>query len=277
MSLTSNSKYTDDDLDSLLGAYALHAIDDNDERAAVEDYLVRSPRAAAEVHDHGTVAAALGGSASGSVPPEWSRIEAALGEQLRPTVPPRVYSTATSHANNVATGNVLPFRRRSVTATIAPWLATAAAITAVAFLGVQTRSQSDQLAETKIQLAAEQDEVVRLQSADSLTVDRLLASPGTKVASLTNETTAVAKVVVATDGRGFLVMSDDATLPKGEVYQLWGVQGDAVISLGVMSPGVSAMPLSASGDWSKFVLTAEVPGGVVVSDGPALAAGVYSA
>jgi Anti-sigma-K factor rskA len=284
MSLNETTTYTDDQLDALLGAFALHAIDEVNERAAVEDYLLRSPRAASEVRDHTQVAAALGGSARGSTPPEWSRIEAALGEQRRavtPSSPAASSSDVTmsvgSSSANVAVANVVPFRRRSIVATVAPWLATAAAVAAVAFLGVQNRSQINQLDDAKIQLAAEQVEVDRLKSIDTLTVDRLMASPGTKVASLTDDAVAVAKVVVAADGRGFLVMSDNATLPEGEVYQLWGVQGESVISLGVMSPGVSAMPLSASGDWSKFVLTAEVPGGVVVSDGPALAAGVYNA
>jgi Anti-sigma-K factor rskA len=289
MSLNETTTYTDDQLDALLGAFALHAIDEVNERTAVEDYLLRSPRAASEVRDHTQVAAALGGSARGSTPPEWSRIEAALGEQRRSVAPPFASSptssssptasssTGGSSSANVAVANVVPFRRRSIVATVAPWLATAAAVAAVAFLGVQNRSQINQLDDAKIQLAAEQVEVDRLKSIDTLTVDRLMASPGTKVASLTDDAVAVAKVVVAADGRGFLVMSDNATLPEGEVYQLWGVQGESVISLGVMSPGVSAMPLSASGDWSKFVLTAEVPGGVVVSDGPALAAGVYNA
>ena len=46
------------DLDELLGAYALDAVDD-DERARVEDYLSINPKAAEEVRQHREVATML--------------------------------------------------------------------------------------------------------------------------------------------------------------------------------------------------------------------------
>ena len=71
------SRYTDAELDELLGAYALDAVDP-DERLAVEDYLRINPRARAEVAEHREVAAQLAFEGSEAPPHLWSSIEGAL-------------------------------------------------------------------------------------------------------------------------------------------------------------------------------------------------------
>jgi hypothetical protein len=72
---------TDRELDELLGAYALDAVD-NDERNEVEAYLARSPRARAEVHEHQQVAAALGNSTAEAPASIWLRIEASIDNTI---------------------------------------------------------------------------------------------------------------------------------------------------------------------------------------------------
>ena len=68
------------DVEELLGAYALDAVDD-DERRIVEDYLATNPRARAEVQQHREVATML--AFTGAPAPEglWDRIAASIEGQ----------------------------------------------------------------------------------------------------------------------------------------------------------------------------------------------------
>ena len=61
------------ELDELLGAYALDAIE-ADEKARVEDYLRSNPRAAAEVREHREVATMLAFTGMDAPDDVWSRI-----------------------------------------------------------------------------------------------------------------------------------------------------------------------------------------------------------
>ena len=70
----------DDDLDDLLGAYALDAVNE-DERKEIEAYLTRSPVARAEVQRHHQVAAAIAASPGEAPAPLWLRIEALLDDR----------------------------------------------------------------------------------------------------------------------------------------------------------------------------------------------------
>jgi hypothetical protein len=70
----------DHDLDDLLGAYALDAVNE-DERKLIDAYLVRSPAARAEVQRHHEVAAAIAASPGEAPAPLWLRIEALLDDR----------------------------------------------------------------------------------------------------------------------------------------------------------------------------------------------------
>ncbi len=70
----------DDDLDVLLGAYALDAVNE-DERKLIEAYLLRSPSARAEVQRHHEVAAAISANPGEAPAPLWLRIEAILNDR----------------------------------------------------------------------------------------------------------------------------------------------------------------------------------------------------
>ena len=70
---------SDGELDELLGAYALDAVDE-DERRAVEAYLVVNPRARAEVAEHREVASLLAWSGAAAPDGLWDRIAANLDE-----------------------------------------------------------------------------------------------------------------------------------------------------------------------------------------------------
>jgi Anti-sigma-K factor rskA len=70
----------DHDLDDLLGAYALDAVNE-DERKLIDAYLLRSPTARAEVQRHHDVAAAIAASPGEAPAPLWLRIEALLDDR----------------------------------------------------------------------------------------------------------------------------------------------------------------------------------------------------
>jgi hypothetical protein len=261
-------------LDELLGAYALNAVS-AEERSAIETYLERSPRAAAEVADHLVVAAAMGTSSSLAMPPGWERISAAIDLTEAAVPAPAVPVQETSSG---ATVIAFPRRHRA-----ARWMSAAAAVAAFGVLGWQNVQQGDRLTGLREELATEQTqrrsamvELQRLGTQDAMNVELMLSTPGTRVASLTQEGSPVGRVLIDKKGRGFLIINTEQQLESGKAYQLWGVQNDTVISLGVMQPGVSAMPLSAAGEWSQFVLTVESLPGVVKSDGPAIGAGAFA-
>jgi Anti-sigma-K factor rskA len=262
--------FSDPDLDELLGAYALNAVEP-DERKAVEEYLAQSPRAAAEVLDHHFVATALAGSNHEVPAPSWDRISAAI-DALDATVVAPVTQKA-------PLARVIPIRSKRSWITA---LAAAAAVVAIG-LGITTVRENNRVGNLNRELAlekqatkAKEQELKRIELQDNFNIERVLREPGSHVAQLKQGDKPVGQVLLDSKGRGFLLVNSEQKLPEGKAYQLWGVNGKSVISLGVMKSGVPAMPLSAAGDWSQFVLTVEDLPGVVASDGPAIASGAFS-
>ena len=228
------------DLDELLGAYALDAVDD-DERRRVEEYLEVNPRAAAEVRDHREVATLL--AYSGTDAPEglWGRIAAELDDAPPATAPPL--------------GEVLALddsRRRRRFTTIGPLVGAAAAavVVTVATVALLDRTGSSPDPVTEAIEAAREDR-------DSLTAELASASDD-----------AVAEGVIDQDGHGYLDATQLPTLGESRTYQLWGVMagtGD-VISLGILGPRPEIEPFTVEGSVTALAVTIEESPGVI-SDG----------
>jgi hypothetical protein len=291
------NRMSDPELDELLGAYALNAVLE-DERVEIDAYLQRSPKAAGEVTDLQFVASAMGRSRSTTQVPSWERINAAI--DLADSSQTSLGSAPSGSAERlidrpqdatVEQAKVIPFVRRQRTPR---WLSGAAAAAALLVLGAQNVQQSrqytdqgEQLASLREELATSESRIVDAQrqvvlakeaaARESLTVERIMSMPDSRSVTLTSADGAeVGRVVVDAKGRGFLIVTGQPLQP-GQAFQLWGVENESVISLGVMRPnGHTEMPLSAPGDWSKFVLTVEQLPGVVASDGPAVASGSFS-
>jgi anti-sigma factor RsiW len=249
-----NEPRTHAELEDLLGAYALNALDP-DEVAAVDRHLADCPRCRAEVADHREVAALL---ASGGPAPDglWDRIAVALEEP-----PPDIALDLPGTGERVAP--MRSSRRRSVrasTAAAAAVLAAAAAIlVAVLAVGVVRLDR----------------EVDRLQGeiAASSTLDAAalaaLASPNAETVALeSDDGTRTARAAILPDGVGYLVASDVPELDRDRTYQLWGINGDVVYSLGVLGTSFDVAPFVASGDLDALVITEEVAGGVAQSRNP---------
>lgn len=226
------------DLDELLGAYALDAVSD-DERRAVDEYLLVNPRARQEVAEHRDVAALLAWSGTAAPDGLWDRISAQLDEPAPELRMPLAPVTSIDRAP----------KRRWLRSAGSWTLATAAA--AVVAVLVATAVISDRGDESPLAAAvaaAREDRdsrVASLRSADGIVVG---------------------EAIVDQDGHGYLVATSLPALPDDRTYQLWGVIGDRVISLGVLGAAPEIEPFSVDAPVSQVVITNEVAGGVV-SDG----------
>ena len=239
------------ELDSLLGAYALDALD-ADDRARVEAYLERDAEARAEVDGMHETAAALAmvPVTAMDAPPElWERIAGAIAAE-------RAEATGAERVAAEPGGDELAARR--IRRARARWLApaAAAAVIAVVVLAAQVASLRGQL-----------DRAHQLgPSAMAAAFDRATKVDGARQVGLTTGSGAtLARVVLLPDGTGYLRGDHLAPLPSDQTYQLWAVTRDAKapVSAGVLGSDPRAVSFRASGPVKAFAVTIEPAGGVV--------------
>ncbi|HTN80564.1 MAG TPA: hypothetical protein VMK16_12875, partial [Acidimicrobiales bacterium] len=177
-----NRRLTPAEMDELLGAYALDAVDP-DERVQIEHYLDENPRARAEVTEHREVAAMMslvGGRAPDGL---WDRIADELSADAaahRPTPELRLVPA-----------DEKPKRKW--------WPAAlgAVAAAAIAVLGLTVVHQGPRIDD--LEAVASKDSVV-VGAAEAMT------DPNARLTSLrTDDGTAMADVVVQPNGQGYLV------------------------------------------------------------------------
>jgi anti-sigma factor RsiW len=237
-------------LDELLGAYALDAVND-DERRAVEEYLHVNPRARQEVREHREAATMLAWTSMRAPDGLWDRIASQLDESE--VVPVPTGELAEVFSLDAARG-AAPVRsgrpRQRWVSSAAAWLGASAAAALVAVLAV-------------VVFTPEQSERSALVAA----VEQARADRDSKIAALaSSDGTVVGEVIVDQDGHGYLVADGLPALGSDRTYQLWGVIGEQVISLGVLGPTPEIELFSVDGPVSQVVVTNEAAGGVV-SDG----------
>lgn len=238
-----------DEIAELLGAYALDAVD-GDEAAAVEAHLAVCPRCAAEVADHREVAAML--AHTGAPAPEglWSRIAASLEEP-----PPEMDIPLLAPARTARAGVVdLADRRRQRAARWMPGAAVAAALVVVALVTGIVVSDDGTGDPPQQQMAAPVlEDVARRVMNDPDAVRVVLTS---------SEGDLEAPAAIDVDGSGYLMGNTLPALDEALTYQLWGISGDMVVSLGVLgaSPGVVAFHVDEGVE--RLAITQEAAGGV---------------
>jgi hypothetical protein len=223
-------------LDELLGAYALDAVD-GDERFSVEHYLASNHDARREVDELRETAAmlALAPVDHEVAPPElWTRISGAIASA---DAEPNVVDLATMRA-----------RRRSVPLRVAAPVAAAAAAL-IAVLGIQATQR-----EYGNELASDYDDA---------------ASGGSVVDLVGSQRASVALV----DGRGVLRTTELAELDEGQVYQAWAVytDGGAPISIGVFGSATDYTAFDYGDGLAAVAITVEDAPGVVTSTQEAVA------
>ena len=264
----SNPRYPrpDTELDELLGAYALDALDGR-EREEVEQYLERSPRARDEVAHHLEVASFLG-NIGGEAPLDlWDRIEAQLTDRISVNVPPTVPTLRFVVGDEVLTTpgvgstplpDSIPPSRFSKEARQKPtawrrWpvvaMGIAAAVTSV--LGLTIARQNARI-----------DRLTRQSYGPR--VDAVLGAAGTREATLASTDGRVQiRAIIATDGEAYLVGQQLPALAPGHTYQLWGIKGDRVLSLGILGRSFKIRSFTADEAWTQLAVTDEAAPGVV--------------
>ena len=262
------------EIEELLGAYALDAVDD-DERRLVDAHLLECPRCRAELAGHLEAASWMAGGGSRAPEGLWDRIADSLDDHvpaLRLTVvdldvarQAGVSAPAAAPADDGRVVSMASRSRRRLTQTLVAAVGVAAAVILV--LGIVVARQENRLDDMTREVAT-----VDLQRA----AGQAYADPSaTKVALAAPEGgDTKATVVVLPDGTGFVLGDPLPELPDGRTYQLWGIEGERVISLGVRgsAPTVAAFPTGGVG-FTTYALTEEDPGGVPQSSNPPAAVG----
>jgi hypothetical protein len=235
---------THDEVQQLLGAYALDAVDDA-ERSEIEDHLRDCARCRAEVLEHRETAAFLAHAGADAPPSLWDDIAAAIAPSSPDVVPlpPRL-------GREARTKNRWPQ---------ALALVGAAAAVVIGVLVVQVRDQDRRI--DRIQAASDQ-----FQTAMDV--------PGARVVHLTAGDTEL-PVVLTPDGKAWLLASALPPLANGRTYQLWGKSGGDLVSVAVLGRDPGVVSFDAEG-YAALAVTDERAPGVVRSQNPPVASGELS-
>ena len=229
------------DVEDLLGAYALDALDP-DERDAVELHLRECPRCRAEVAEFRETASLLAYGGAEAPPGVWEKIQASLEE-----APPRLELARVvpiDHARKNRWQRIL--------------VANAAVILVIAALAVVAlRRDSSPSGE-----GSRSDFAAAIGHPDAKAV-HLAAAGGEGSADL-----------VLLEGQVYLVRNSLPPLADDETYQLWGQQGETKVSLGVLGSKPGRLVVAADASYEAMAITAEKKPGVVSSSNAAVVAGL---
>lgn len=237
---------THEEIQDLLGAYALDAVEP-DEVAAIEDHLRGCPRCRAEVAEHRETAAFLAHAGADAPAELWTRIAASI-DAPADVVPiaPRLGFGARRAA--------VRWQRAAV------GIAAAAAVLVIAVLGVQVRNQDDRIDELAAELAVTDRGLSAAMADPDATVVELVGAAGTEVP------------VVIAGGRAWLQAGALPALDADRTYQLWGASGDELVSVAVLGADPGVVSFDVRG-YSLLAITEERAPGVVTSANQPVVAG----
>jgi hypothetical protein len=258
--------FSHQDIQELLGAFALDAVDD-DERDVIEAHLAGCPRCRAEVEGHRETAALLAHSGVRAPEGVWDRIAEALDE-APPALDLARIAPPADELEERRQSNAVP---RSISLRVAAaTMAAAAAITL--FLGVAIGRSGDE-GLGRFDKAIDAMQKAQLTNAAQVA----LANPQAEHVQLASaDGKPMAQVVRLPDGTGYLVPTSLGPPAAGRVYQLWAVRSDAKISLGVLGAAEVAA-FRMTGPVVAFAVTEEKAGGVGVSENQPLMVGYTKA
>ena len=237
---------THEELDELIAAYALDALDPGEVRQ-VEALIGADPHLQAEVDAFRSVAAVLAEAVevapSTPSPMVWDRIRTEIEGSNRVDTP-----------NLASVGEVRRQRRWSRFAAAVSIAAVAVSVTlGVRLVDLQREVDANDLAALATSKVAEAGaEVVDLAGTEEF--------PGQN-----------ARIVFGDDGFGYLLSHTLPALDDDRTYQLWAiVPGDTdprVISAGVLGSQPTISQFQVDAEVVGFAITEEIAGGVPVSEG----------
>jgi anti-sigma-K factor RskA len=234
---------TEAEIESLLGAYALDAVDDS-ERAEVEAHLATCPRCRAEVAAHREVAALMANGGVAAPEGLWDRI----AEGLSPELPASAPGAADLLAHLPRPQRLERRYRRAFVGAIT----LAAAVTiVVALLSLQVANLTQQLHSTSSDVGI------------SAAVDSVLSRQHRTITLTAANRPDNATVIIGAGDEGYWIGSNLAQLPSSETYQLWTVvRGKTIVSLGVLGPDPkAAAAFRLAADMGQLMVTVEPEGG----------------
>lgn len=232
-------RLTPDELDELLGSYAVGALDD-DELDAVERALEADPVARREAHrleaamlEFSEAEATAVELPTGSWDRLFNRIAGDRDTERTTEIPAGLAPPAVPLPPVVS----LVGRRRSPRY-FAPAMA-AAAVLIVAGLAV-ARPWSGTTAGSAARTA--------------------LADPSSRIGTLAGAQGTV-RVVLTRDGHGYIIGKDLPALTSAQTYQMWSLDSGSPTSLGVVGPKLDAAKFTSATVVHKLALTVEPKGG----------------
>lgn len=235
-----------EELQALLGVYAVDAIDDPEERAAVEEHLRSCDACRDEVDGHLDVLSRLGAAAAPVGDDAWAALSAAIAAEERPAGAEQTGAT------------VLPFRprrRARLLALAAPAAAAAAAV--LITLGVS--GEGDGLG-TPVADAAMKPMSRSASVAGTVSLYRTSSPDGVVVIDLKNIPPA----------------------PSGHHYEVWVLRpGDEEMeAIGAFTPAKGTvrlrLPLPGAGDYVAVDISVEESGGSPEHSGTSIARALLS-
>lgn len=255
------------ELDELLGAYALDAVD-GDEREQLEVWLARTPEAQRDVDELRETASLLTYAPDDEIPDElWTRIEDRLSA---PPPPLRLVVETPRKPDEAARPDRRP--RRPWAWGIAAALALVIAVSVGVVAGQRNSDQDARLDAISARMEHEQMREAAFDAAmeaDSRVAELAAANGNVK-----------AKVVTTADGRGYFMRDQLPALSSGRTYQLWALMDNAanptMISVGVLGRNPSVSAFTAAGEVMGYAVTDEAAPGVGSSTQPMMLKGMLS-
>jgi len=241
---------THEELQELLGAYALDAVD-AEEAAAIEVHLLECPRCRAEVAELREVAGLLSQSGADAPDGVWERIASSLTE------PPPPLRLEVQRERRLLRGQ--PLQLIALTAA-------AAVLVVLGFSVVRLRGQVDDLRAAAAQ-ASDTSEV-------ALAAAYAIGAPGARIARLAGGGDQTAVAVLTPTGQGYFLGAELPELRRG-IYELWGATASGqVTSLGTFpGPGVYAFTTDPS---VQVVMVTEEDAPVRAPTRPAIVTGTLA-
>jgi hypothetical protein len=237
------------ELDSLLGARALDAVDPG-EREQIDRYLAENPWARAEIDETREVMSLLVEPEEGS-PALWTRIQEEISRPPEATNVHRL--TAPPRARR-------PFARRAIAL-----VAAAAAVVFAVLVGMELGDDGGtRLADRQAQARAAAEEA--------------RGDPESRQAALADTDGVVrARVVRLPDGTGYVTNTALEQLASGRTYQLWALiddtMGPAFVSAGVLGRDPDVAAFRFDGRVRGFAISTERSPGALAPRSPLTAEG----
>ncbi len=234
---------THQEIEELLGAYALDALD-ADERDEVEAHLATCPRCRAEVSAHREVTAMLGNAVvegPASAPEDlWDRISTSLQEEPPALVPV-----------------VRPSRGRKLALVSVFGAVAAGLILVVGLLAAKVSNLDNQVTSLNHQA----------------TVSSVILSPHRTVQLTSTPAAWSVEAVISASGEGYIINPSMPPLSRSQTFQLWALSRGKVVSLGVLGRRPNGAAIRVEPTMTVLMFTAEPLGGTPVPTTPVLVRG----